>query len=91
MVDLAKAQPQSHVASNTQRNVRQLQDSQFRLKTLDLAGVNRRIGKCLEHLATETDANAQKRHSRALRHLVLQRTKLHSELAEFFTFYHLQQ
>tara|TARA_Y100000768_G_scaffold380427_1_gene357545 strand:- start:483 stop:749 length:267 start_codon:yes stop_codon:yes gene_type:complete len=88
-VDL-DTQQRNAVASVTQQCQLQLQNSQFKLKTLDLAGINQRIGKCLEHLATETDAKAQKRHSRALRHLVLQRTKLHSELAKFFASHHLQ-
>ena len=85
MVDLRRAQLQRAVTSVNHQQQIELQESQFRQKTLELAGVNREIAQCWQDLATKTNETSLKNLGRALRLLVLKRTKLLEQLADHFS------
>ena len=84
MVDLDRAYLRHDVTSHQQSQQKELQEQQFRRKTLELAGVNQKIGRCWQYLATKRDETSQRNVSRALKLLVLKRTKLQQQLAEHF-------
>ena len=90
MVDLKQAQPQRDVTSQHQSQQKELQKEQFRRKTLELVGVNRKIAQCWQHLATKVDVASQRNLGRALKLLVLKRTKLLQQLTELLASRHLQ-
>ncbi len=81
MVDLKNVQLRRDITSQQQSKQKELQEEQFRRKTLELAGVNRKIAQCWQHLATKVDVASQRNLSRALRVLLLKRTKLQKQLA----------
>ena len=85
MVDLRRAQLQRAVTSVNHQQQIELQESQFRQKTLELADVNREIAQCWQDLATKTNETSLKNLGRALRLLVLKRTKLLEQLADHFS------
>tara|TARA_B100001057_G_C22080462_1_gene655570 strand:+ start:240 stop:509 length:270 start_codon:yes stop_codon:yes gene_type:complete len=89
-VDLKQAQPQRDVTSQHQSQQKELQKEQFRRKTLELVGVNRKIAQCWQHLATKVDVASQRNLGRALKLLVLKRTKLLQQLTELLASRHLQ-
>ena len=85
MVDIKNAQPHSDVTSVTQQQQNKLRETQFRQKTLELAGVNRKIAQCWQHLATKADETSQRNLSRALKTLVLKRTLLQEQITALFS------
>jgi len=80
-VDIRNTQPRSDVTSVTQQQQNKLRETQFRQKTLELAGVNRKIAQCWQYLATKADEASQRNLSRALKTLVLKRTLLQEQIA----------
>ena len=90
MVDLESTKQQRAVTSKHLPQQNKLQDELFRRKTLELAGVNRKIAQCWQHLATKENVASQRNFGRALKLLVLKRTKLLQQLAELLTLRHLQ-